>query len=450
MRVGPSDAKDCLMKITKFHWRWALPLAAAVMCDVSLAAAQQPVLGIDLIQPIEATPLVAIPIEASPAESDDDAAEQPAEEPTEAQPGADLRDPVALPSDEDEQQADERPRELIKERFGNGAIRIEREMIQDAEGNFVHDGLYRQYDLQGTLIAVGEYRNGKREGAWQRIHAASESSLFQTAPYKEYKGPFLSQANFKDGLLEGKWVIADAEQRKVSEISFSGGERHGDSVWFYPNGSLMMKITYDRGRVHGDVVKWGPDSSIVMKERFQNGRQLTVKTEYHKKDVKSREISYLNAMLFVRVPDDWDRAQLAVFEARGQDEKHGPFKTWHPNGNLARQGEFRYNLPVGKINYWYENGQPQTEGAYVDGRPHGVWTWYHPNGQKSIVGEYRDGVAVGSWTWWNADGKVARKADLTRRTQTPVAKGPPQPIPEGEEREANLRIELVEPGRIPR
>jgi len=320
-------------------------------------------------------------------------------------------------------------------------------MIQDAEGNFVHDGLYRQYDLQGTLIAVGEYRNGRREGVWQRLHAAGESPLFQTAPYKEFKGPFLSQANFKNGLLEGKWTIADAQQRKISEIAFARGERNGDAAWFYPNGSLMMKITYDQGRVHGDVVKWGPDSSIVMKEKFQNGRQLTTKTEFHKKDVKHREIAYLNAMLYARVPDDWDKAQLAVFEARGQDEKHGQFKTWHANGNLARQGEFRYNLPVGKINYWYENGQPQTEGGYVDGRPHGVWTWYHPNGQKSIVGEYRDGAAIGTWTWWNADGKVARKSEMTRRQPAPVVQGVPQP---SSQREANIRIELVEPGQIQR
>ena len=447
------------MKCTIYRWRWALPFAAALAWNTSSATAQQPLAAADLIKPIEAAPLEAVPLEAVPlapsseavpgtVEQDSPSAQAPSEIATGQPTPALKKTPIEHASQGARPAIDEdQPRELIKERFGNGALRVEREMIQDAEGNFVHHGLYREYDLKGTLIVEGEYNRGRREGIWQRMHAPSESPLFQTAPYKEFKGPYLSQVEYADGLFHGKWLIADVQQRKISEISFSRGERHGESAWFYPSGKPMTKINYEKGRVHGDVVKWGADSTVLMKEQFQNGRQVATKIEYHDKNLKRREISYLNAMLYARIPDDWDKAQLAVFEARGQDEKHGPFKTWHPTGNLARQGEFRYNLPVGKINYWYSNGQPQTEGTYSDGRPSGVWTWYHPNGQKAIVGEYRDGVAIGDWTWWNADGKVARKADFSRQHPGPVVQGPPQV---DQPREASIRIELVEPGLIQR
>lgn len=436
------------MKMTTFRWRWAVPMAAALAWNAPAAQAQQPFSAVDLIKPIEAAPietapsepvtpadaapLPAVPLQAAPIES----------VPTEAAP---LAEPAAESAPKPG--GEEQPRELIQERFPNGALRVEREMIQDADGNFVRHGAYREYDASGTLTVEGEYRNGHREGIWRRLHAASESTLFQSVPYKEFTGPFLSQASFTHGRLDGKWIIADAQQRKISEIEFVRGERHGVAAWYYPNGVPMTQITYEHGRVNGEVVSWGSDSTVLAKEEYKHGRKLSVRIDYFSKELKRREINYLDAMLYARTPDDWDKALLATFETRGQDEKHGPFTTWHPSGAIARKGEFRYNLPVGKIEYWYENGQPQMDGMYIDGKSHGTWTWYHANGQKAIVGEYRDGVATGQWTWWKEDGKVAKKADFSGQTPAPVVQGLPQPT---DQREANVRIELVEPGAIQR
>src|SRR5262249_3618473 len=127
---------------------------------------------------------------------------------------------------------------------------------------------------------------------------------------------------------------------------------------------------------------------------------------------KKQEVTYLHALLVVKTPDDWDTCTLATFVSRGEDERHGPFATWHANGQPARQGEFRYNQPVGKFTSWFSNGQKQWEGTYADGRQEGVWIWWHENGQKAITGEYHDGVAVGVWSWWEASGKLAKRADL--------------------------------------
>jgi antitoxin component YwqK of YwqJK toxin-antitoxin module len=140
----------------------------------------------------------------------------------------------------------------------------------------------------------------------------------------------------------------------------------------------------------------------------------------------------------VKSPDNWDTCTLAVFEARGQDEKHGPFTAWHKNGQLARQGEFRYDLPVGKFLYWYPNGQKQMEGTYIDGRQDGPWIWWHENGLKSIAGEYENATPVGVWQWWQASGKLAQKADLSERSQV-------GPVPEPEEEPRQGKVKLAEP-----
>jgi uncharacterized protein len=319
--------------------------------------------------------------------------------------------------------------ELVKERYPNGSVKIEREVAQDRDGNFVLHGAYRQYDERGQLICEGTHAQGKAAGAWKRYYAANQAPLFATSPYKEFQAPFISQASFADGQMQGKWTITDLKQRKISEIEFSDGERHGKAVWYYPNGTLLSQATYDRGRVHGDVFKWGPDASLVGKENYTQGRKLAPKVEYFDAEHKRSEILYLHAPLAVKTLDNFHTATLAVFEQRGQDEKFGPFRVWHQNGQLARQGEFRYNLPVGKAIWYFPNGQKQMEGTYVDGKQEGIWTWWHQNGLKQIAGEYQQGVAVGQWSWWKEDGKLAQRTDLTSARTANI----PAPTPDAEE-----------------
>jgi antitoxin component YwqK of YwqJK toxin-antitoxin module len=128
--------------------------------------------------------------------------------------------------------------------------------------------------------------------------------------------------------------------------------------------------------------------------------------------VKKSELTILSVPLAVKTPDEWETARLATFEVRGQDERHGKFSLWHANGQLARQGEFHYDLPVGKITYWFASGQKQLEGTYVDGRAHGAWTWWHENGQKAISGEYQEAQPAGQWSWWTDAGQLAHSTHL--------------------------------------
>jgi antitoxin component YwqK of YwqJK toxin-antitoxin module len=335
--------------------------------------------------------------------------------------------------------------ELIKERYPGGAIKVEREMTQDASGNYHMHGAWRHFDEQGRLIVDGKYVQNQKDGLWRRFYHGDESPLLMTAPYKDFTAPFISSATFHNGAMHGKWTITDSKQRKVHELEFCDGERHGKATWYYPNGAIMLQARYEHGRANGDIIQFAPDSSIIAKESYQSGRKLAPKVEFYDQaqQVKRQEVTYLHAMLVVKTPDNWETATLASFESRGQDERHGPFMTWHSNGQIAKQGEFRYNQPVGKINYWFANGQKQTEGTYLDGRQEGVWTWWHENGQKAITGEYRDAQPVGKWSWWTAAGKIAQRADLSH--DRPVVGANSEAT--SEVREAK---QPVQPGLLPR
>jgi antitoxin component YwqK of YwqJK toxin-antitoxin module len=168
--------------------------------------------------------------------------------------------------------------------------------------------------------------------------------------------------------------------------------------------------------VNGDVTKFSDDSTVLEKETYAAGRKLHTKIEYHDAEGKSKkqEVSFLEAPLTVDKPDNWGAGTLATFKMEGKGERHGQYRIWYANGQLAREGEFCHDQPCGKITTWYPNGQPQLEGLYAEGHQEGSWTWWFENGQKATSGEYRQGEAVGSWSWWTSAGKVVRRTDLPR------------------------------------
>ena len=416
------------MKVFVRSWLVAL---AAGLAGNEAARAMEPAPAAELAQPIGAQPIEIQPIPATAIPVEATITDDPAEDEqvnVTAQP-LDAGDAPAVTPEPNV--------EVIQERYPNGVVRLEREVTLDADGNYVPHGLWRQFDPTGRLIAEGRFVESKKEGIWRRLYRGDDAALLATAPYHTFTPPFVSQATFAKGHLHGKWTIADAKQRIAHEIEFVEGERHGAAVWYYPGGQVMLQAQYDHGRVHGDVLHYGPDSQLLAKETYESGRKLAPKIEYHDAQllVKKSEAMYLHAALTIKTPDNWDRLTLAVFESRGQDEKHGPFTAWHTNGQLARQGEFRYDLPVGTFRYWYANGQKQMEGTYVDGRQQGSWTWWHENGLKSIAGEYRDAAPIGSWSWWQASGKLAHKSDLS-----PQPLVGPTPEAESEPREAKVRL----------
>jgi antitoxin component YwqK of YwqJK toxin-antitoxin module len=97
----------------------------------------------------------------------------------------------------------------------------------------------------------------------------------------------------------------------------------------------------------------------------------------------------------------------------GADERHGPWSSWHPNGQRQLEGTYDHDLQVGLFTWWHANGQKNLEGRFIKGKQDGPWVWWYDNGQKSIQGEYAKGNPTGRWTWWDEDGRVAQSADLS-------------------------------------
>jgi antitoxin component YwqK of YwqJK toxin-antitoxin module len=306
-------------------------------------------------------------------------------------------------------------REIIKERFADGSVKVEREVAQDAEGNYHNHGIWKTWDARGNLLAQGEFNHGNRCGTWVRWYRnPSEVPLLMKLPYSKYNGPFISQAAFDNDLLDGMWTIYDGKKNKISQWEFSKGKRNGVSIWWHTNGHKMREVGYRDGELHGQLLEWGTDGTLLAKETYQGGHRQAPKVVAKYQDgSKKSEGMYLFSKEVEQSPDDWWNCKAQVTSKQGKDERHGPWTTWYANGQPQLEGNFEHDLQSGQFAWWHQNGQKALEGRFDAGKQHGAWTWWYPSGQKSIRGEYAHGNPSGRWTWWKEDGKVSQSADLS-------------------------------------
>jgi antitoxin component YwqK of YwqJK toxin-antitoxin module len=302
------------------------------------------------------------------------------------------------------------PVEKIQERFDNRALKVERHVAQDSEGNFFNHGPYAEWDESGRLVGRGLYVHGGRHGKWVRIHADDEAArAFASALDKGFEAPFTSTAEFDHGKLHGTWIVLDAKKRQVSAAEFSRGERHGKSIAWFPNGKKHHEVEYRNGELDGLAKAFDADEKLLGEERFVAGFRHGVKTEFYDSGAIKSECETLFAkQVFTSDDDFWGgRCEVSLVGTIGRDQRHGRFVAWNEAGQKILEGQYVDDLPDGKFTWWHDNGIKAIEGTYADGKQDGLWTWWYSNGLKELVGEYVRGAEGGHWRAWEEDGRVA-------------------------------------------
>lgn len=302
--------------------------------------------------------------------------------------------------------------EVVTERYENRKVKTEREVVQDQDQNYINHGKWKTYDRKGNVIIEGRYKYAEMDGVWTRLYYTRETELLNKAPFNQGQLPLVSQANFKDGKVHGKWVIFDSMKRRLCEWEFTDGKRDGRSTWWYSSGLKMREITYKDGTIDGELNEWDRNGKQVTKDLYVNGSRLATKTENFANRTKRAEGTVLYPKLVLDAPDNWLDCTLATYTQEGEPVKHGVWTSWFQNGQKKLEGRYEQDVPTGQFTWWHENGQRSLVANYREGKKNGNWTWWHENGLKSIQGVYANDSPVSNWLWWQESGKVAQRADF--------------------------------------
>jgi antitoxin component YwqK of YwqJK toxin-antitoxin module len=328
--------------------------------------------------------------------------------------------------------------EIFRERYPNRHVKVEREVTLDANGNYVNHGQWKMWSPNGTVLAEGQYEMGKMVGNWTRWHSRRDAVVLGQFPFNQFKPPFVSHATFVEGVLDGDWVIFDADQKKCKHVPFRKGKRHGMAIAWLPNGKILRQANFDNGLPVGDVVQVDVSSGKPKKvATYVEGREVYSKVSHYPTGrQKKTEAVFLAPVTRQTEADDYWNCRFAKFEAKGESLRHGLSKAWHANGQLRQEGQYDRGKQIGTFTFWHANGQKAAEGNYRDGRVDGRWVWWHANGQKATVGSFQHGKLVGDWRWWAEDGQLSHRIEhdgtktfSMEKTKDAVAHQPSRRIP---------------------
>jgi antitoxin component YwqK of YwqJK toxin-antitoxin module len=301
--------------------------------------------------------------------------------------------------------------EMVTERYPDGKVRIERQVTLDAQGNYVNHGAWKMWAQDGTAIADGQYDMGLRVGSWTRWYGRKDTRILNAAPFNKFKPPFVSQVTFVDDEMDGQWLIVDADEKQVMQVTLTGGKRNGPVIIWLPTGKIYQQANYTNGVPVGEVLEVNTKGELAVIATYQDGRKVITKTSHHNKarNIKKSEETFLAATSVEQTPDDFWNLTLAEYNSEGQDLRHGISKSWFESGKPRHEGVYNMDKKHGMFTYWHANGQMAATGEYKDDKPIGAWVWWHENGVKSAFGEYRDGFLYGQWRWWAQDGQLAKQ-----------------------------------------
>jgi len=307
-------------------------------------------------------------------------------------------------------QAEQGVVEVVRERYANGNVKIQREVTLDASSNYVNHGAWKMWDPAGKLITEGQFHMGKRVGNWTRWHSRRDSEALSQFPFNRFREPFGSQVNFTDGVMDGDWVIVDGEHKRCQLISLKMGKRHGPAITWLPNGKEYNQWTFEEGVPVGEVLQANEHGELQQSQIYENGRRVVTKTSHYNSSKRQKKIEemYLAATTVQATPDDYWNLKFATYKSEGEDLRHGPSRSWYANGARQHEGRFEHDKKVGRFTHWYPNGQVALVAEYRDDQPHGNWVWWHENGLKKVFGSYDAGKPIGEWRWWNSEGRLTR------------------------------------------
>jgi len=258
-----------------------------------------------------------------------------------------------------------------------------------------------------TAIAIAAHLpiGGKRiNNALEPYTEALENGLNRVHGYwMDTEGKVLLPG---DSLARSTWFDDNGAPAAVG-LSF-GGQDYGYWVYYYPNHARRSEGAYDRfGNQTGEWQYYDSTGTRTWSEKYRYGAP-TAAQYYHLNGQPAAQYAYQN------------------------DEIRGPFRRFHPNGQLAEKGVLgaqgrqlreRYfangqlaelyqvfgDSATGLNLSYYPSGHQQVTLPYYSGQPHGEASFFHPNDTLAAQGEYLNGLKTGVWTHYSLTGNPVKE-----------------------------------------
>jgi len=140
--------------------------------------------------------------------------------------------------------------ERIEERWPDGNLRYQREVVRDKEGQPISHGLTTRWWQDGQKKSEMEFVNGVRHG--RRIAWHNNGQPWSEGAYDNGRPTGTWTAWNEDGSIERQWHYDE------------NGAYHGMFTLWYDNGGKKMEIEFVHGLRQGFETSWDEAGNIVL------------------------------------------------------------------------------------------------------------------------------------------------------------------------------------------
>jgi antitoxin component YwqK of YwqJK toxin-antitoxin module len=173
-------------------------------------------------------------------------------------------------------------RETIPEKYGDGKLRIERQVAHYSDNSFAADGTYREFHPNGKPFVEGQFKDGRQIGEWKYYFDNGKPN--RTAKYKDGKpdgswevfradGTLLAKRGFKDGKRDGEWITYDDTGKKPrTEEHYVDGKQDGVVKIWYPDGQQKLEWNFKNGKQDGKSTNWDEKGQKILEAEYTDGK----------------------------------------------------------------------------------------------------------------------------------------------------------------------------------
>lgn len=249
--------------------------------------------------------------------------------------------------------------EVEKNYYPNGQVAL----VQTYK-NGVPQGVRREYDKEGNLVAGAFYDNGVMTGRGITLNNGVRNSAWEEF-YVD--GSKRAEGSYTDGLKTGSWNYYHPNGKLEQTGKYNNkGTPEGLWTWYYPSGSLLREENFLHGLPDGLFTEYYEDGSIVTEGEYMEGLEEGPWTYTYGDSREEGSYSY--------------------------GRRNGVWKYFDTDGNLLFIGEFIDDNPHGKHIYYWDNGQVKDEINYVSGMKQGDWKKYNSDGTLLLIITYQNGI----------------------------------------------------------
>ena len=232
--------------------------------------------------------------------------------------------------------------------------KVENRRLYNDGGAHKGSGFSKWYNENGKLILISEMDGDKKDG--------EETSYYDDGQKK-------SEANYKNGFLEGLLVSWEGTGKKKSEIMYRGGKKEGKGIFYHKSGNKRWEGYYKNDVIDGELILYNESKIIISKENYRGG----------------------------------------VLE--------GKYEYYYPeNGNLRQSGCIKDSFKDGEVLSYYESGISKSIETYMLGIRTGPQKYFYPDGTVSQEGVSKDNLRIGVWYWYWTNGTKLKKEQYVNKT----------------------------------